>query len=94
MLFNMQRIGFILGLKKINAVLACVDENKCPDIPIVDCNNDNKVIYFKKSDRYQTNNSNEPGVNTINNCIIVEASDDIGFNKASDKIIYKVIGIV
>lgn len=87
-LFNLQRISYILGLNDIRGVLACIDKENCPDIPIVDCNNENKIVYFKK-----VSGLNNTFISNVDSCVIIEASDDINFNKATDKIIYDIMGI-
>ncbi|MBI2670941.1 hypothetical protein HYX18_03125 [Candidatus Woesearchaeota archaeon] len=88
-LFNIQRISYILLLNDKIGTPSCIEEKNCPDIPIVECKGSNKVIYFNKVD---SNFDKDKVLISEDNCYII-SSDDTGINKVTDKLIYKIIGL-
>ena len=66
--------------------LACVNEQNCPDIPIVDCNNNQNVLLIKIG---ETNR-----IYKQDGCLFVEGEDIIGVSKSSDKFIYSITGVM
>jgi hypothetical protein len=86
--FNRDRIRSILAYNNVIATPACIAEDNCPDIPIVDCKGNIPVLYLKK-----LINSTDININKQDNCYTVEAYND-GFNKFTDRLIYKILGIM
>jgi hypothetical protein len=86
--FNRDRIRAVLAYNNILATSACISEDNCPDIPIVDCKGNIQVLYLKK-----LINSTDININKQDNCYIIEAYND-GFNKFTDRLIYKILRIM
>ena len=66
--------------------LACINEQNCPDIPIVDCSNNQNVLLIK------IGNTNR--IYKQDGCLFVEGEDIIGVSKSSDKFIYSITGVM
>ena len=88
--FNRDRIRSILAYDNIIATPACIDEHNCPDVPIINCKENLKVLYLKKS---AIINSTDISINKQDNCYVIEAYNE-GFNKFTDRLIYKILGIM
>lgn len=76
---NIRSLGYSVNL-------ACVNEKNCPDIPIVNCNDKDNILYLK------IGNKNE--VYREKGCVIVEGRDVIELTKATDKFIYTISGVI
>jgi hypothetical protein len=75
-------------LKVFNIVIqpACTTEEGCGNIPVVDCSSERTVIEFRKS--------NETGVYSDNNCIVISGKDIDHMNKAIERYVYQLYGII
>lgn len=82
--YDMQKLGYFLDKKNIQAVLACDKDEKCsPEMPIKDCSNN--AFYFKRM--------NESNVYLDENCVVIEGNNE-DLSKFVDKIDMKIIGII
>lgn len=84
---NMQRLRLLMYLNNIISVASCIDKKDCPDIPVVDCNGSNKVIYLK------LNEDNLGRIENLGNCIVI-SGNSIAMNKATEKLMYTMMGII
>lgn len=84
--YSLRKVYSVLRGNGFNTFLACSDEQDCPDIPIVDCENSlSPIVLFKKEDLLKT---------SINGKCLVLEGDAIGLSKASDRFIYSVLGVI
>ncbi len=83
--YFVDKLTSIFELVGIRPVQACISEEKCPNIPIVDCKSNNKMIEIKKSE--------ESKISLEDNCLLMEGSVDY-LDKATEKIVYKLLGVV
>jgi hypothetical protein len=83
--YSIRKLAGVLTLVGIKPVLSCYEEENCPDIPLVDCDNEFPVIKFKKGD--------EVKVTKEGSCLIIEG-DTIGMSKAVDRLSYSLLGIM
>ena len=81
--FVIQRAFSILQYSNIRPVLACYSEENCPDIPIINCTNDNS-LYIKYS--------NDTNIYIEDKCLVLEGTQDYQL-KYLDKIFYNLLGI-
>ncbi|MEK6973702.1 MAG: hypothetical protein AABW41_00420 [Nanoarchaeota archaeon] len=84
---NMQRLRLLMYLNNIMGIASCIEEKNCPDIPVVDCDGSNKVIYLK------LNEDNIGRIETLENCIVI-SGNSIAMNKAVEKLIYRMMDII
>ena len=82
--YPMNKLLNILKIKGLNSFVACVNEKECPDIPIVNCNSDYKVFYFKKSE--------ENKILEQDSCTIIQG-DAFTVGKFVDRINYWLLGV-
>ncbi len=83
--YNMLRLYDIIQYRGVLPVFACTGEDGCPDIPVVTCDNENKVIRFKKLDDY--------GVAIEDNCVILRG-EGTDLTKVTDRFIYHLLGVM
>lgn len=81
--FIIQRAGSILQYFKIKPVLSCISEKDCPDIPIVNCK-DNDVLYLKYSD--------EQKIYIDDKCLVIQGTPEQQLMYL-DKVFYSLLGI-
>ena len=81
-----RRVGSILVYMGITPQLACSKEEDCPNIPVRDCKEGFSMIYLKYG--------NETKAYNEDNCLIAEAKDNVELDKISERIIYKLLGIM
>ncbi len=81
---ELDRIKKFLFSRGLVVSLSCIKEKGCGDLPVVNCNNINKVIYFKNSDKTD--------ITKQDNCIILESkkSEEI---LIINKFIYAALGV-
>lgn len=79
-----------LTLEKYNIYLRKgFTTNNTFNLPVITCNNATinvPIIYFRKG--------NSTGIHVENNCVIAEASTNIDFIKAKDKLLYGILGVI
>ena len=76
---NIKSLGYTTNL-------ACVKEKNCPDVPVVDCESKDNILFLKidnKNDIYRDKG-----------CIIIEGIDTIELAKATDRFIYSITGVI
>jgi hypothetical protein len=64
---------------------SCLFEEDCPDIPIIDCEN-NKGIIIKLG--------NNEGFHEQGNCLVMESSSSRDMQKLTERLIYKLLGVM
>ena len=84
--YVLSKVSYTLNSLGYSIVFACAEEEDCPDIPIVKCNEGKDAVLFKKT------NSTEK-IYTINKCNVIEG-DAIGLVKASDRFNYHILGVM
>ena len=65
-------------------VKACLEEEDCPDIPIVNCE-DHKIVKFVKG---------ESGISGEGNCITLAGEDGFELVKEGERLVYGLLGIM
>ncbi len=82
---ELTRLRGFLAAKGAIANLACSAEEGCGDLPIVDCNNQNKIIYLR--------NNNSTEIVMENNCIILNSNygDEV---KVINRFMYGILGVI
>lgn len=81
-----KRVGGTLMFIGISPQLACDKDENCPDIPIKNCKDSSSMIYLRKA--------NETKMYNEDNCLVVEAKDNIELEKTSERIMYKLLGVM
>ncbi len=83
--FIIQKFNNIILLTNSRPVNACIIDNEdCPDIPIISCNDNEQTIKILKS--------NKNSIYQDKNCLVFEG--DISYlDKASDKFLLNILGI-
>lgn len=81
-----RRVGGILMYMDITPQLACDKDENCPNIPIRNCKDSSSMIYLKLSNESKTYNED--------NCLVIEAEDNIELDRISERIMYKLLGIM
>ena len=66
------------------ALPACFEEEGCPDLPIVSCEGENKVVWLREGEDHKIYNEDQ--------CIIFEYIGDA--NKVLDLFTYKILGVM
>jgi hypothetical protein len=66
-------------------VLGCIKEEGCGDFPIVDCGSEFTVFLYK--------NGESEKVSKMDSCVVIEGSE-YGMNRASDKALYLILGVI
>lgn len=83
--YSINKLGRTIRYAGRSVFLACINEENCPDIPLVDCDNQNKVFYLKKAEKNK--------VYMKDNCVVIEG-DAIGISKLVDRISYSLLGVM
>lgn len=81
-----RRVGGILNYVGMTPQLACDKDEECPDIPIRDCKESFNMIYLKQN--------NESRVYNEDNCLVIQAENNVELDKISERLIYKLLGIM
>ncbi|MDD5650885.1 MAG: hypothetical protein PHF86_10800 [Candidatus Nanoarchaeia archaeon] len=81
--FIIQRAGSILQYFNIRPVLSCISEKDCPDIPLINCKN-NDALYLKYS--------NDTKVYIEDKCLVIQGTPDQQLMYL-DKVFYNLLGI-
>ena len=79
----MNKVGAVLSAQGFRVVLACTEEEDCPNIPLVDCSNEFQVVSFVES---EYNKIYKEG-----NCIILECTSE-EISKCADRFDYALLG--
>lgn len=82
---EIQRLKALLLTARQNVYTACTKEEKCDDLPIIDCMNPNTVIYLKLGPILKGYKDE--------NCIVLEAPKD-SQNKIIERFYYKISGVM
>lgn len=81
-----QKLNNIMQYLGIRPVKACIkDSINCPNIPIVNCNQKEKVIIIMKQDTLD--------ISTEDNCLYMKGST-LDLDKATDKLAMKLLGLI
>ena len=83
--YELQTLKSLVQTQRQNVQLACITEEDCGDMPIVNCNNQNSIIYLKQS--------TETKGYTEASCIILEAPEKEQ-NRIIERFYYKLIGVM
>jgi len=81
---GIQRLGSILSSAVPSVLPACFAEEGCPDLPIVSCGGEDKVIWLKHGE--------EDKIYNQDNCVILQFKDKE--MKIIDLFIYKLLGVM
>lgn len=88
--YSLQRIkGVLYYFTAARFVDACVEEDKCiNDIyPLVDCKeSQSPILYMVKANQTQGY--------MVDNCLVIEAEDSESLNMISEKLVYKMLGVI
>lgn len=77
----------LLRDKGVRPVYACIAEENCPDIPIVDCNEtDAPIVLFIKGEESRMYNEEQ--------CLIVEIKDNQDVVRVTEKMMYDLLGVI
>ncbi|MBS3113295.1 hypothetical protein J4418_04400 [Candidatus Woesearchaeota archaeon] len=83
-----QRLVYFLNQKGITSVPACSQEEGCPDsLPIKDCKDINVAGIFLKS-------GVQSRVYKDYMCYVIEGDTSLNLNKATEKLIYLLLGVI
>src|SRR3989344_1453973 len=84
--FIIQKLNNLLLYRNIRPVTACFKEsNNCPNIPVVDCSSNDKVIAISKRDKLE--------VSKEENCLHIRGTTS-DLNKITDKLIMLWLGLI
>ena len=64
---------------------ACLVEENCPDIPIMDCENNQGIIFIS---------GEENGYSQEDKCLRMTAVDSFELEKLTEKLIYRYLGVI
>ncbi|MBW3022471.1 hypothetical protein KY328_06095, partial [Candidatus Woesearchaeota archaeon] len=70
----------------LRPVKACIKEEGCPDIPVVDCEEETPKFFFKESD--------STSISQENNCVVLEAESRDKMDQLVEIIYYRLLGIM
>lgn len=84
--FVLSKVDSNIRLLGYSTNLACIKEENCPDIPVVNCQEKDNIILLRINEK---NN-----IYRDNGCIVIEGEDIIGLAKATDKFIYSISGMI
>jgi len=80
------RVGGTLMYMGITPQLACDKDEGCSNIPVRSCKDEFSMLYLKSG--------NETKAYNEDNCLVVEAKDNIELDKLSERIMYKLLGVM
>ncbi|MFH1839900.1 MAG: hypothetical protein ABH849_02010 [Nanoarchaeota archaeon] len=83
--YGLSKVYSTLNSLGIKSVLACSEEENCPDIPLVDCSNEFQVVSFIESE--------DNKIYKEDNCIILECTSD-EISKCADTFNYVLLGVI
>lgn len=81
-------LNFLSSVFYVNNIIsqqACLEEEGCPDIPLMDC--DNKFGFIMQSGSVNTFGS-------TGHCLVLEAVDSYELHKLNERLIYNLLGIM
>ncbi|HLC85840.1 MAG TPA: hypothetical protein VJG30_00945 [Candidatus Nanoarchaeia archaeon] len=82
---EIQRLKALLLTLRQNVYTACTKEEKCEDLPIINCENPNTIIYLKTASTLKGYKDE--------NCIVLEAPKE-NQNKIIERFYYKISGVM
>jgi hypothetical protein len=82
---GIQMIGNLLFNQKILVQKACFIEEGCPNIPLIDCEEDKGIIFVS---------SIQEGYTIEKKCLIIGAEDNQQLIKLTEKLAYHLLGIL
>lgn len=82
----MNRLGSIVYGTNRRYVKACIQDEGCPDIPVVDCEESTSKFYFKESNTTQ--------IYTDRTCTVLNAGSKEDMEKIVELIYFKILGIM
>ena len=77
-------LGAVLLHHKVTPQKACVVEQGCPDIPIINC--DKRSIILRSG--------NATSASLDNNCVVMTSDTGEGLQKITERLIYKFLGVM
>jgi len=83
---NINKLGSIIFNLNIRPVKACISEESCPDIPVVNCSEETPKFLFKES--------NLTKISQDMSCIILESDSNTNMDKLVEIIYYKLLGVM
>ena len=78
-------LGAVLYSLNIKPQLACLTEEGCPDVPLIDCKNKMGVVLLSGKENEVTNE---------NKCLFLKAADVQELHKLTERLIYKLLGVM
>jgi len=82
--YEVQRLSYMLDYKGIKAFPACIKEEKCGNIPILNCDSQNSIIYLKSG-------NNKAYIDK--NCLVFEGDKEYQ-SKLIDRFSYGLLGVM
>ncbi|MBW3003720.1 hypothetical protein KY337_04095 [Candidatus Woesearchaeota archaeon] len=83
---SINKLGSIIFSMNLRPVKACIKEEGCPDIPVVDCEEETPKFFFKESD--------STSISQENNCVVLEAESRDKMDQLVEIIYYRLLGIM
>ncbi len=75
-----------LSAYNVQTFLACSTEEGCPDIPVIDCNDDHAIIFLQ--------NDNVTSIEANGNCLELNARNVETMQRQLERIFYSALGIM
>ena len=82
----LRRVGSILQYKGVNIQRACFDIKCGLDVPLLRCSDQKSIIYFKQG--------NSTAISQDGSCIIVESENNENLDRATERVIYFLLGVI
>jgi len=81
---QLQLLSFIIYQNGIIPQQACTIEEGCPDIPLIDCENDGVILL----------SSTENIITSDNKCLVLEAENPEEMQRLTERVIYGILGVM
>jgi len=82
---HLNSIGLVLYNMKIIPQKACAEEKDCPDIPILNCDENVGIIM---------QSGQESSIITDKKCLVLIAEDEEELRKLTERVIYSLLGVI
>jgi len=79
-----QLLGAVLYQNGIIPQQACAVEKDCPDIPVINCEKEGVILL----------SGDETIISQDNNCLILQATDDLKMQKLTERVAYQILGVI
>lgn len=83
--FSFSLLAKVFRNKGIKVQEACISEESCPDIPLMDCQNKEGIIMVS---------GEENGYTEDEKCLIITATDSEELQKLTERVVYHLLGVM